>query len=124
MYIKTVYASEDTPFNSPDLSKNRVLAEIIEVIATDFGVSVEEMMVSCRSHDVWMPRMAAMYFARMLTPMSLTVLGEAFGGRSHSTVLRAYRRCRTMIQNDESWSFRMNRLLARLVQRNSLARAA
>ena len=124
MHTETIHSSVVHPFTSVDPMKNRILNEILEVVSTDFGVTIEEMMVSCRSHDVWMPRMAAMYFARMLTPMSLITLGEVFGGRSHSTVLRAYRRCRNMIEQDENWSYRMNRLLARLVERNTMARAA
>ena len=123
MYINT-FRTGATNSSSADLSKNQALREILEVVAAEFGISVQEMMVSCRSHEVWMPRMAAMYFARMLTPMSLISLGEVFGGRSHSTVLRAYRRCRTMIQSDEAWSMRMNRLLARMLERNAMPQAA
>ena len=121
MYINTFRAGSAT---ASDLTRNNALNEILDVVAAEFGVSVQDMMVSCRSHDVWMPRMAAMYFARMLTPMSLISLGEVFGGRSHSTVLRAYRRCRTMIQSDQAWSQRMNRLLAQIVERSPVARAA
>ena len=121
MHISSINSSSPTAIAA---AKDPVLAEILEIVSAEFETTVQEMMVSCRSHDVWKPRMAAMYFARLLTPVSLIALGEIFGGRSHTTVLRAYRRCRSMIDRDEAWSLRMDRLLARLVERSLLPRAA
>ena len=124
MYMESIQTPVSSAYFSVEHSKDRVLNEILDVVSAEFGISIDEMMVSCRSHSVWMPRMAAMYFARMLTPISLITLGQIFGGRSHSTVLRAYRRCRSMIERDEAWATRMNRMLANLVERNTLSRAA
>ncbi len=124
MHMSNVRSQSPQGYTTSTISNDPVLNEIIGIIASEFDISVQEMMVSCRSHDVWKPRMAAMYFARLLTPLSLITLGEIFGGRSHTTVLRAYRRCRSMIERDESWSFRMDRLLARLVEHSILPRVA
>ena len=124
MHITNVQCAGSQGNAASPLARDPILTEILEIVATEFGISVQEMMVSCRSHDVWKPRMAAMYFARLLTPTSLITLGEIFGGRSHTTVLRAYRRCRSMIERDETWSFRMDRLLARLVELSILPRVA
>ncbi|MBC7950930.1 MAG: hypothetical protein H7Z12_03795 [Rhodospirillaceae bacterium] len=93
------------------------VAEVISTIAAEFGLSEREMMTHSRDHRLWKPRMAAMYYARLLTSCSLPELGRVFGGRSHTTVLRAFRRCREMIDTDEAWAGRMDRLLVKLVEK-------
>lgn len=93
------------------------VADVIATVAAEFGLSEREMMVHSRDHRLWKPRMAAMYYARLLTSCSLPELGRVFGGRSHTTVLRAFRRCREMIDSDEIWAARMDRLLVRLVEK-------
>lgn len=93
------------------------VADVIATVAAEFGLSEREMMVHSRDHRLWKPRMAAMYYARLLTSCSLPELGRVFGGRSHTTVLRAFRRCREMIDGDEVWAGRMDRLLVKLVEK-------
>lgn len=93
------------------------VAEVLATVAAEFGLSEREMMVHSRDHRLWKPRMAAMYYARLLTSCSLPELGRVFGGRSHTTVLRAFRRCREMIDADEIWASRMDRLLVKLVEK-------
>ena len=124
MYMNSIQPQSDYAALNAVAPKNHGLDQILEVVAAHFEISVEEMMVSCRSHTVWIPRMAAMYLARMLTPIPLISLGQIFGGRSHSTVLRAYRRCRTLVDQDPTWSSRINTMLAQLVERNGISNAA
>jgi chromosomal replication initiator protein len=61
--------------------------------------------------------MAAIYFARLLTHCTLLELGQLFGGRSHTTILRAFHRCRDLMAQDEAWAERMDRLRVRLVEK-------
>ncbi len=93
------------------------VVEVIAMVAEEFNMSEQDMLVHSRDHRVWKPRMAAMYFARLLTGCSLPELGRIFGGRSHTTVLRAFRRCREMIDADAAWSHRMDQLLVRMIER-------
>lgn len=118
MHVANIQAETDFSFSITD----PVLNEIIQIVARDFKMSVSEMMITNRSHDIWKPRMAAMYFARLLTTTTLTELGQIFGGRSHTTVLRAFRRCREMMDSDERWSAQMDRLLAMLIERTLMPR--
>lgn len=118
MHVANIQAEVD--FSSPTVDP--VLNEILQIVAQDFQMSVAEMMISNRSHEIWKPRMAAMYFARLLTSTTLTELGQIFGGRSHTTVLRAFRRCREMMDTDDRWSTQMDRLLALLVERTLIPR--
>ncbi len=101
----------------PSEAKDPFLAEVLGIVAAEFGLTVTEMMAPTRGYDIWKPRMAAMYYARLLTNCSLPELGRAFGGRSHTTVLRAFRRCRALIESDQRWAERMDRLLVKLVER-------
>jgi chromosomal replication initiator protein len=93
------------------------VADVIATVAAEFGISEREMLVHSRDHRIWKPRMAAMYYCRLLTQCSLPELGRVFGGRSHTTVLRAFRRCREMIDSDEVWASHMDRLLVKLVEK-------
>lgn len=113
------FAVVENRFHTPAHAKScdPHVANIIAMVATEFGMSEREMMVHSRDHRVWKPRMAAMYYARLLTSCSLPELGRAFGGRSHTTVLRAFNRCREMIDSDPVWASRMDRLLVRLVEK-------
>lgn len=100
-----------------------VVADIMRIVASDFGLSVIEMMAPTRDHGVWKPRVAAMYYARLLTDCSLPELGRCFGGRSHTTILRAFRSCRALMERDEAWADRMDRLLAVMIDRVILPNA-
>jgi len=48
-----------------------------------------------RTRAIARPRQVAMFLAKELTPSSLPSIGEAFGGRDHTTVLHA---CRTIAE--------------------------
>jgi chromosomal replication initiator protein len=51
-----------------------------------------EMYSKKRTRNVARPRQVAMALAKELTQMSLPDIGEAFGGRDHTTVLHACRK--------------------------------
>ena len=50
------------------------------------------MLSRSRAERIVWPRQAAMYLTKELTEYSLPVIGRAFGGRDHTTVLHACRR--------------------------------
>ena len=112
---------------SPGFSRREprhpVVADIMRIVANDFGLSISDMLAQTRDHSVWKPRVAAMYYARLLTDCSLPELGRCFGDRSHTTVLRAFRACRAMMEKDEAWGDRMDRLLALMIDRVILPNA-
>jgi chromosomal replication initiator protein len=76
------------------------LDNIQKTTAEYFKLKVSDLLSKRRSRSVARPRQIAMYLAKELTNHSLPEIGEAFGGRDHTTVLHA---CRTIIdfrQND------------------------
>ena len=62
---------------------------IMSQTATYFGVSIDQLSSSDRSHVVVEARQIAMYLCRELTDLSLPKIGAAFGGRDHTTVMHA-----------------------------------
>lgn len=59
-------------------------------VCRHFNIKVSDIESSNRSRQYAFPRQIAMYLCRELTDLSLPKIGEAFGGRDHSTVLHAY----------------------------------
>ena len=85
----------------PDLRPRGVsVHDIQERTASAFGVGLDELLSSGRGAAVTWPRQVAMYLARELTGRSLPAIGDAFGGRSHTTVLNACRRTAERIASD------------------------
>ncbi|MCX7176607.1 MAG: chromosomal replication initiator protein DnaA [Proteobacteria bacterium] len=74
---------------------NRLLTlELIQKTVADYyKLKVAEMFSKKRTRAIARPRQVAMWLARELTHHSLPEIGEAFGGRDHTTVLHA---CRTI----------------------------
>ncbi len=60
-------------------------------VAEHYDIRLADMMSKRRPENIAFPRQVAMYLSRLLTGSSLNVIGEAFGGRDHGTVLHACR---------------------------------
>ncbi len=77
------------------LSYNRgqISIELIQrTVAEAYGIKVGDMGSSRRPARLVLPRQIAMYLSKELTQKSLPEIGEAFGGRDHTTVLYAVRK--------------------------------
>jgi chromosomal replication initiator protein len=72
----------------------QITLELIQKTVADyFKIKVADMYSQKRTRAIARPRQVAMWLARDLTPHSLPEIGDAFGGRDHTTVLHA---CRTI----------------------------
>jgi chromosomal replication initiator protein len=65
---------------------------IQKTVADYYKIKVSEMYSKKRSRNVARPRQVAMALAKELTQLSLPDIGDAFGGRDHTTVLHACRK--------------------------------
>ncbi len=75
--------------------------QIIEVVARAFNISAEKLLSRDRSREVALPRQIAMYLLREEANASLPQIGEALGGRDHTTVLYAIEKVRELIEQDD-----------------------
>ncbi|MDQ7828914.1 MAG: chromosomal replication initiator protein DnaA [Armatimonadota bacterium] len=87
---------------------------IQQAVADYFGIRLEEMRAKRRTKAVAFPRQVAMYLARELTDASLPRIGEAFGGRDHTTVMHACDRVKHALQQDPHLAASLKRLTERL----------
>jgi chromosomal replication initiator protein len=76
------------------------LDNIQRTTAEYFKLKISDLLSKRRSRSVARPRQIAMYLAKELTNHSLPEIGEAFGGRDHTTVLHACRTINDFRQND------------------------
>ncbi|MCC6298437.1 MAG: chromosomal replication initiator protein DnaA [Anaerolineales bacterium] len=64
-------------------------AKVIELVAREWQVSVDALIGRDRSKKIAQPRQVAMYLLRKETDSSLPQIGDALGGRDHTTVMYA-----------------------------------
>jgi chromosomal replication initiator protein len=66
-----------------------------------YGLRLEEFKARKRTKAVAYPRQIAMYLSRELTDFSLPKIGEAFGGRDHTTVIHAHEKISQQLKIDQ-----------------------
>ncbi|MCB1953192.1 chromosomal replication initiator protein DnaA [Denitromonas sp.] len=76
-------------------NRQLTIEHIQKTVADYFKIKVADMHSKKRTRVIARPRQVAMALAKDLTPMSLPAIGDAFGGRDHTTVLHA---CRTIAE--------------------------
>jgi chromosomal replication initiator protein len=73
-------------------SRQVSIDNIQKTVADYYKIKVSEMYSKKRSRNIARPRQVAMALAKELTDLSLPDIGDAFGGRDHTTVLHACRK--------------------------------
>jgi chromosomal replication initiator protein len=76
------------------------LENIQKTVAEYFKMRVSDLLSKKRTRSIARPRQMAMALAKELTNHSLPEIGEAFGGRDHTTVLHACRKIAELIESD------------------------
>ncbi|MGB2896618.1 MAG: chromosomal replication initiator protein DnaA [Anaerolineales bacterium] len=76
--------------------------QIISVVADQFGVEEDRLLSRERSREVAYPRQIAMYLIREETSCSLPKIGEALGGRDHTTVMYGYEKIADQLEVDDA----------------------
>lgn len=75
--------------------------DIQQKVGEFYGLRLEEFKARKRTKAVAFPRQIAMYLSRELTDYSLPKIGEAFGGRDHTTVIHAHEKISTQLKTDQ-----------------------
>jgi chromosomal replication initiator protein len=74
---------------------------IQKTVADYFKLRIADLLSKRRSRSIARPRQLAMALAKELTNHSLPEIGDAFGGRDHTTVLHACRRIADLRATDK-----------------------
>jgi len=86
------------------LTRQVSIENIQKTVADYFKIKVSDMYSKKRFRSVARPRQVAMALAKELTQQSLPEIGEAFGGRDHTTVLHACRKIQELRDGDPEFS--------------------
>ena len=98
-------------------NKSITIDLIQDVVAAYFNLRVEDLKSQRRTRNVAYPRQIAMYLSRKLTDMSLPKIGEEFGGRDHTTVIKDNKKISESLNNDESLENTINDITKKLTQK-------
>ena len=84
---------------------------IQKTVADYFKIRVADLFSKKRSRQIARPRQVAMWLAKNLTSQSYPAIGEAFGGRDHTTVLHAIRTIESLRGKDSDLNHAIHVLL-------------
>ena len=76
------------------------IGNIQKVVVEYYQLRMADLLSKRRSRSVARPRQMAMALAKEMTEHSLPEIGDAFGGRDHTTVLHACRTVRNLRETD------------------------
>lgn len=74
---------------------------VVNAVADSFGVTVERLLGRDRTREVVLPRQIAMYLLREEANCSLPQIGEALGGRDHTTIMHGCEKISDMLERDD-----------------------
>lgn len=95
---------------SPSRPRLVTVTHVQKIIGDHFGLKVDDFRGKKRTRNIAFPRQIAMYLTRELTDMSLPRIGDAFGGRDHTTVIHACERVNEELLKDEELKATVERL--------------
>ena len=87
--LKDLIAAQDKQVSIDNIQKT---------VAEYYSVKVSDLLSKRRNRSVARPRQMAMAMAKELTNHSLPEIGDAFGGRDHTTVLHACRKIKELVE--------------------------
>ncbi len=94
--------------------KQVTIENIQRTVAEYYKIRMSDMLSKTRSRTIARPRQIAMCLAKELTSHSLPEIGNAFGGRDHTTVLYATRKIAELRESDSRIDEDYNNLLRTL----------
>ena len=74
--------------------------QVVDMVARSYNLSVDRLLSAERTQEVALPRQIAMYLMRE-TNLSLPQIGQALGGRDHTTVMYACEKVADLLERDD-----------------------
>lgn len=91
-------------------SENSISVQVIQtIVAKEWGVTPEGLRSKVRTKTLTIPRQVSMFLIRELLGLQLVEIGNAFGGRDHSTVIHSLDRVQEHLK-DPAFKARVSRL--------------
>ena len=103
----TAPAAPGSPVPSP---RSLDMDAIQEAVAREWRVTPEGLKSKTRTKTLTVPRQVAMFLGRELLGMQLVEIGNAFGGRDHSTVIHSLERVTSEMTEDQDFANRVAKL--------------
>ena len=92
--LRNILSIKDPKRITPDL--------ITQAVSDFYGVTPADVRSSKRNREIALPRQIAMYLTRDMTDLSLPRIGDAFGGRDHTTVMHACDKIGQLSKDDQN----------------------
>jgi len=80
-------------------------------VVEEFSVTLQDLKTKRRNKQVVLPRQIAMYLSRELTDLSFPEIGEAFGGKDHTTVLHSYNKIKEDVLHNPDLKERLEKVI-------------
>jgi len=96
------------------LDSRITIDQIQNEVCRTAGVSMADIKGVKRSHNIVFPRQIAMYLCRELTDSSLSIIGDKFGGRDHTTVIHAITKISNLIKEERDVYNQVQEITGRL----------
>lgn len=99
-----------------DSAETRITIENIQkVVAGEFNIDLRDMKSKRRTDAIAFPRQIAMYLARTMTDeFSTNDIGDAFGGRDHTTVMHACNKIKEKMNSDPYFNAKLNQIIKKI----------
>jgi chromosomal replication initiator protein len=95
--------------------EKRVSMEAIQRrVAEEFSLRPTDLRLRTNAKPISFPRQVAMYLARQLIGATLPEIGQAFGGKHHTTVLHSVNKIEHLRKGDKELAQRLHKLTDRL----------
>jgi len=102
---RTLPTADSLESNLQDIissSKTLTPDQVIKAVVRFYNVSESDLKGRRRTKDIVRPRQVAMYLARKETQASLPEIGDALGGRDHTTVLYGVQKIEGLLEENST----------------------
>ncbi len=98
----------------PIKKKTISIEDIKDAVATEFNISMSDLLSEKKAQDFSLPRQIAMYLAREYTNLSLQQIGKEFNKKDHTTVIHAHKKVSQMIKSNPDIKRKIERICGKL----------
>ena len=92
-------------------NKKVSISQIQKIVSDYYNIKFNSLLSKKRTKDIVLARQVAIYLSRELTDLSLTSIGEAFGGKDHTTIIHSYNKIKNNIIKDNNFKGIINNLI-------------